>query len=250
MQNKRKKPKFVRRKPFEEVIDFDKWEPTTQLGRKVKSGEITSISEILLSNKKIMEPLIVDKLVGDLTMDFINVGQSKGKFGGGKRKISKQTQRITKEGGRMSFSLMGVCGNRTGFVGLGFGKAIETVSARDKAVRNTKLNLISIRRGAGSWDSFGAGPHTIPFAVTGKCGSCKVTFRPAPKGTGLVVEKELKKMLDLAGIEDIWSTVFGATQNKINLMKAGFDALKQLQKMRLTRFSKEGRCMMELDKNE
>jgi small subunit ribosomal protein S5 len=251
------KPKFEERRKrdeenrkSEQERRLEMWKPKTELGWKVKRDEIASISDILLNNYKIMEPEITEKLMPNLEIEFINIGQSKGKFGGGRRKIAKQTQRITKEGGRMSFSMCAVCGSREGVVGLGFGKASETVPAREKTLRKVKLNLISIRRGAGSWDSFGAGPHTIPFAVTGKCGSCKITFRPAPKGTGLVVESELKKMLELAGIKDIWSNVFGMTKNKINLMKAGFDALKNLSKMKLTEHSKKDRCIKEADKNE
>ena len=250
MEQKNKKRDFKKFEREKEEIDFTKWEPKTALGKKVKNDEVSSISEILLSNGRILEQEITDKLIPDLEVEFINVGQSKGKFGGGRRKISRQTQKITKEGSIMSFSMCAVCGNKNGVVGLGFGKARETVPAREKTLRNTKINLIAIRRGAGSWDSFGAGAHTIPFAVTGKCGSCKVTLMPAPKGSGLVVEGELKKMLKLAGIKDVWSKVFGKTRNKINLMKAGFDALKQFQKIKVNENSKKGRCLMEADQNE
>ena len=48
-------------------------------------------------------------------------------------------------------------------------------------------------------------PHTVPYKVKGKCGSVRVTLIPAPRGTGLVIGNEGKKILRLAGIEDIYS---------------------------------------------
>ena len=55
-----------------------------------------------------------------------------------------------------------------------------------------------IRRGCGDWGCFCGTAHSIPFAVEGKCSSVVVKLLPAPKGTGLVVESELKKMLSIS----------------------------------------------------
>ena len=68
---------------------------------------------------------------------------------------------------------------------------------------------------------------SIPFAVTGKCGSTEITLLPAPKGKGLVIEKECAKILELAGIKDIWSRTRGQTKTKLNLIHALIDALKK-----------------------
>lgn len=150
----------------------------------------------------------------------------------------------------MSFAMIVVSGNREGVVGLGIGKARETVPSREKAVRNAKQNLILIRRGNGSWGSYGAGHTSIPFTVEGKCGSSVIRLIPAPVGTGLVVEKEVKKMLELAGIKDVWSKTFGNTKNKYNLMQAAFNALKQLQKVRLNPLAEGAATIKEGTKDE
>lgn len=233
----------------EEIQKFT-WDAKTQLGADVLAGKYSTLAEVVQSGRRIMEPEIIDYLEPNFAVDFINVGQAKGKFGGGKRRIAKPTQKKTREGNKMSFQMITVTGDRNGIVGLGFGKARETVPAREKAVRSGKMNLIQIRRGSGSWGSFGAGSTSIPFAVEGKCGSSRVRFIPAPVGTGLVVEQELRKMLELAGIKDIWSQTFGQTKNKGNLMKAGFEALKQLQKMKLTPQVIEGRGLKDGGKDE
>src|SRR3989344_6082291 len=180
--------------------EFDKesWQPKTELGRKVKNGEITNIDDILDKGLKILEPEIVDCLIPNLESDLIMVGQSKGKFGGGKRSIWRQTQKKTAEGNKPSFSSLVVIGNRNGYVGMGIGKARETVPAREKALRKAKLNVIKVRRGCGSWECGCATPHTIPLKIEARCGSVRIKLLPAPKGANLSAEKEVCKLLSLA----------------------------------------------------
>ncbi len=213
--------------------EFDKegWTPKTELGRKIKSGEIRDIDEILSKGLKILEPEIVDILLPGLETELVSVGQSKGKFGGGKRSTWRQTQKKTQEGNKPKFSATAVIGNKDGIVGLGFGKSKETVPAREKSVRNAKLNLIKIKRGCGSWEGDPKGKNSIPFAVTGKCGSVKIKIMPAPKGASLVIEKECAKILRLAGIQDIYSRTSRNTKTKLNLVRACFNALKKLSEV-------------------
>lgn len=208
--------------------DIDRWNPKTELGRKVKSREIKTMDAVLESGKPILEPEIVDMLLKDTESDLLMIGQSKGKFGGGSRRVFRQTQKKTKEGNKPKFSTYAVIGNKDGYLGLGFGKAKETVPAREKATRKAKLNLIRVSRGCGSWQCGCKTPHSIPFAVTGKCSSVTVELRPAPKGTGLKAEKEVAKVLKLAGIQDIWTKVRGQSRNKINVVVALEKALLKL----------------------
>ena len=208
------------------------WIPKTEYGRKVKSGEIKKIDEILDVGGRILEPQIVDALLPELEYELITIGQSKGKFGGGKRSIWKQTQKKTKEGNKPKFATIAVVGNKKGYVGIGYGKAKETVPAREKAIRKAKLNLMKVNFGCGSWDRAFGETQSIPIKVSGKCSSVIVELIPAPKGTGLVVHKELAKILNLAGIEDIYSRTFGKTKTQMNLVKACMAALKQLSKFK------------------
>lgn len=214
-------------------FDSSSWIPKTLLGKQVKTGEIKNIDEILDKGIKILEPEIVDALVSDLQTDLISVGQSKGKFGGGKRNIWRQTQKKTKEGNKPKFTSVVIAGNKNGYLGIGSGKAKETVPAREKAMRRAKLNLIKIRRGCGAWECTCGEPHSIPFKVEGKCGSVKMILYPAPKGTDLCIENECKKLLQMIGIKDIYSKTFGQTKVKLNLVKACLNALKQLTKIKM-----------------
>lgn len=208
----------------EEVIEA--WDPKTKLGEEVKSGKIKNIDEILDNKRKILEAEIVDSLI-NIKSDLLSIGQSKGKFGGGKRRAWRQTQRKTKEGNVPTFSAMAVIGDEKGHVGIGSGKAMETLPARDKAIRKAKLSIIKVRRGCASFDCDCSELHTVPFKVTGKAGSVRVTLIPAPQGTGLVVGNELKKILKMAGIKDVYSRTSGRIRTTFNLIKACMDALKK-----------------------
>jgi len=202
------------------------WIPKTKLGKEVKAGKIKNIDEILDSEKKILEPEIVDVLI-DVKSDLISMGQSKGKFGGGKRRAWRQTQRKTKEGNVPTFSAFAVVGDENGHIGIGVGRSRETLPARDKAIRKAKLNIIKIIRGDGSFDSVGGGTTSIPFKIKGKAGSVRVELIPAAPGTGLVAADQLKKVLKLAGIKDIYTKTSGRLRTSFNLIKACIDALKK-----------------------
>lgn len=227
---KERKKSEYKRQNNSSIKQFNKeeWKPKTEIGKKVKSGEITKIDQVLESGTKLLESEIVDVLLPNIETELLLVGQAKGKFGGGQRRVFKQTQKKTREGNKPSFSTCAVIGNKNGFVGIGFGKSKETVPAREKAFRNAKLNIIKINRGCGSWQCGCKEPHTIPFKVEGKCSSVKITLIPAPKGTGLKVEKECQKILTLAGVKDVWSQTFGKTKTKNNLITACNKALKKL----------------------
>ena len=214
-------------------FDREAWKPKTEIGRRVKNGEITNIDEILDKGLAILEPQIVDMLLPGLQVDLLEVGQSKGKFGGGKRSIWRQTQKKSKEGNKPSFATVAVCGDGNGYVGIGFGKAKETVPAREKATRMAKINLIKIKRGCGSWECGCGKAHSIPFTVDGKCSSALFKLMPAPKCTKLCTEREAQKILRFAGIKDVYGKARGQTRTKLNVMYACFDALKQLTKVKV-----------------
>jgi len=223
-------PKGIKK---EKEFNMDSWKPKTELGRKIKSKEIIDISEVFDGGYKILESEIIDILIPNLESELIAIGQSKGKFGGGKRSIWRQTQKKTKEGNKMKFSTLIIVGNKDGYVGIGIGKSKETMPAREKALKKAKINVIRIKRGCGSWESGGKNDYSIPFEISGKSGAAQIKLIPAPKGTGLCIEDECKKMLRIAGIKDIYSKSKN-TKTKLNLIKACFDALKKLSDMKVS----------------
>jgi len=227
------KDKETKKSPREFTFDKEAWNPKTGIGKRIKSGEITKIDEILDNGLKILEPEIVDALLPNLKTELLLIGQSKGKFGGGQRRVFRQTQKKTREGNKPNFAAYAVVGDNNGYVGIGYGKSRETVPAREKAIRNAKLNIIKIKRGCGSWQCSCGEPHSIPFKIQSKCGSSIIKIMPAPKGKGLCIEKECQKILGMAGIKDVWSKTKGQSRVKTNLAVACFDALKQLSSTRV-----------------
>lgn len=206
----------------QQAKSLEDWKPKTKLGKLVKEKKITNLDEAL--KQKVLEPEIIDTLVS-MNSEILNIGQAKGKFGGGKRRAWRQTQRKTAEGNVPTFSCMVVAGNGDGYIGIGYGRAKETLPARAKALRLAKLSILKIKRGCGSFDCICGEQHTVPFIVEGKCGSCAVKLIPAPQGTGLVIGDECKKILRVAGIKDVYSKTSGSKRTTINLAMACMNAL-------------------------
>lgn len=187
------------------------WEPKTQLGKMVRNGEIKNIADIFKLNLPIMEPEIVDVLLADTKEEVLDINI---------------VQRMHKSGRRVRFRATVAFGNENGYVGLGMAVSKEVGPAIRKAIRNAKLNLVQIRRGCGSWECGCATHHSVPFAVTGQSGSVRITLLPAPRGVGMVINENAKKILKLAGITDVWSKTGGKTKTTINSAQATFEALR------------------------
>lgn len=202
----------------------------TELGKRVLAGEFKSIDEILDAGLKIREAEIVDYLLPDLQVEFLHIGQMKGKMGGGKRTIRRNVQQVTAEGKKQHFALMAVVGDGKGHIGIGYGRGPDVVIAREKAIKNAKKSIIRIPFGCGSRECACGGTHSIPFKVTGKNSSVRVTLIPAPKGIGLCASDDAKIIFRLAGIKDIWVASFGNTDTRVSFGYAIFDALKKLTK--------------------
>ena len=209
------------------------WTPRTSLGKAVLKGEITDINKILEEGLKIKEPEIVDLLVPNLKSELILIGGRPGKGGGIQRTPIRITAKMHESGRRYTCTAFAVVGNEDGLVGIGKGKGRESRHAIEKAIRNAKLNLIKVPRGCGSWECGCGEPHSIPFKTKGKSGSVRVILMPAPKGVGLVADDESKKILRLAGIKDVWVKTFGNTGMRINLARAVYDALRNLNRYKL-----------------
>ena len=201
------------------IMNLRNWAPKTRLGNAVMAGKIVTYEQALASRLPIREVEVVDALIPNLEDEIIKVNM---------------VQRMTDSGRRVRFNVMACVGNRDGYVGLGMAKAKEVSQAIRKAITAAKLNLITVKRGNGSWES-SAGPGTsVPFKINGRSASTRVTLMPAAKGKGLVIGETGKKVLDLAGITDVLSRTKGQTRTTINYAAATFNALKNLNTTRIS----------------
>jgi len=207
-----------------EKTGLELWTPRTEIGKAVKEGRITSISEILRSGKVIKEPEIVDALVPGLKEEILNVSL---------------VQRMHKSGRRVKYKVAVAVGNMDGIVGVGHASARQITSSIRKAVENAKLNIVEVGRGCGSWECGCGRPHSVPFTVVGKSGSVEITIKPAPRGLGCAAAEVPKTVLRLAGIKDAWAFTRGETRTTLNFAMATINALKLTTKFSIPERLKE-----------
>ncbi len=132
-------------------------------------------------------------------------------------------QKQTRAGQRTRFKAFVVVGDHNGHVGLGVKCAKEVATAIRGAIICAKLNVVPVRRGY--WGNKLGKPHTVPTKITGKGGSVSLRLVPAPKGAGIVAASTPKKVLQLAGIVDVYTASQGHTKTMGNFIKATFAAL-------------------------
>ena len=124
---------------------------------------------------------------------------------------------VVKGGRRFSFAALVVVGDRKGSVGMGYGKANEVPPAVEKAIKDARKNILPINLLGTS----------IPHQVSGRYEATKVVLVPASEGTGVIAGAAARAVLELAGVHDVLTKVFGSTSAK-NVVKATISALASL----------------------
>lgn len=186
----------------------EKWVPVTKLGRLVKEGKIKSVEQIFLHSLAVKEHQIMEALLPVLKDEVMKI---------------MPVQKQTRAGQRTRFKAFVVVGDGNGHVGLGVKCSKEVATAIRGGIILAKLSVIPVRRGY--WGNKIGKPHTVPCKVTGKCGSVTVRMVPAPRGAGIVAARVPKKVLQFAGIEDVFTSSRGSTKTLGNFVKATFDCL-------------------------
>jgi small subunit ribosomal protein S5 len=127
--------------------------------------------------------------------------------------------KVVKGGKNMSFAALVVVGDAaSGVVGYGSGKAKEVPMAIRKGIESAKKNLVKVNLTQTS----------IAHLVLGRYGSGKVLLKPAPEGTGVIAGGAVRAVMTSAGVQNVLTKSIGTT-NPHNVIKATFDALKQLK---------------------
>ncbi len=127
--------------------------------------------------------------------------------------------KVVKGGKNLSFAALVVVGDPSAaVVGYGSGKAKEVPQAIRKGIEAAKKNLMKVNLTQTS----------IAHLVLGRYGSGKVLLKPAPEGTGVIAGGAVRAVMTSAGVQNVLTKSIGTT-NPHNVIKATFDALKQLK---------------------
>lgn len=127
--------------------------------------------------------------------------------------------KTVKGGRKLRFSSLVVAGDKKGHVGMGTGKAKEVPDGIKKAADRARKTQITVPMVKG---------NTIPHSIVGRHGACRVFLRPAPEGTGIVAGGPVRAVLELAGIRNIYSKVYGS-RTSINMVRATVNAIESLK---------------------
>ncbi len=193
-------------------VEEEVWIPKTNLGKKVVSGEIDSMAEILSKGLRIQESGVVKKLLPDLKTEVIDVGI---------------IQKMTPNGQSTRFKALVAAGNENGWLGIGMGKSKQMRIAIEKANNAAYLNVSPVKLGCGSWECRCDQKHSVPFKVKGKGGRVTIEILPGPRGLGLVAGGKIRDLLQLAGLKDAWTTAKGSTATMNSTSKALLNCLRQ-----------------------
>jgi small subunit ribosomal protein S5 len=126
--------------------------------------------------------------------------------------------KVVKGGRRFSFAALVVVGDRAGTVGTGYGKANEVPLAVEKGIKDAKKSLHKIALLG----------RTIPYQVRGKYGATRIILLPASPGTGVIAGSSARAVLELSGVQDVLTKVYGSTSAK-NVVKATLSGLLKLR---------------------
>ena len=126
--------------------------------------------------------------------------------------------KVTKGGKTLRYDALMVVGDKNGKVGIGLAKALDVTQAIEKATLVAKKNMINVRIDG----------TTIPHDIIGKFGTTKVIMMAAKEGKGIIAGGVVRDVVELAGIKDITTKLYGSN-NPVNCVKAAFEGLKALR---------------------
>jgi small subunit ribosomal protein S5 len=126
--------------------------------------------------------------------------------------------RVTKvvKGGRiLGFAALTVVGDGDGRVGMGKGKSKEVPAAVQKAMEESRRNMMKVTLKNG----------TIHHNVSGQHGAARVIMSPAPRGTGIIAGGPMRAVFEVMGVTDIVCKSLGSS-NPYNIVRATLDGLR------------------------
>lgn len=130
----------------------------------------------------------------------------------------RRVTRVVSGGRRFSLSIAVIIGDRNGRVGLGTAKALDTQVAIEKASKDAKKHLMTIKLDKNK---------KIMMPSEAKYNASEVKLMPND-GKGLIAGSSARTVLTLAGIQNITAKYNSGSKNKLNNARAVMKALEKL----------------------
>jgi small subunit ribosomal protein S5 len=130
----------------------------------------------------------------------------------------RRVTRVVSGGRRFSLSVAVVAGDRNGRIGLGTGKAQDTQLAIEKALKQAKRKMMTLRLTKNK---------ALPHDISAKFKSSEVIIMPN-KGKGLIAGSSARVIFALAGVKDVTAKFNSGSKNKLNNARATMKALLEV----------------------
>lgn len=139
--------------------------------------------------------------------------------------------RVVAGGKRMRFRVCIVIGDGKGRVGYGIEKGADVSGAVGKASSAARKHLVAIPLDG----------STIPHEVRVKFGAAQIILKPAPAGSGVIAGGAVRNVMELGGVKDVVAKIIGS-RNKLNNIKATFNAIRELRPPRKPAQAADGKA--------
>ncbi len=136
--------------------------------------------------------------------------------------------RVEMGGKHVRFDALVVIGDGKGHYGFALCKSGEVPDAIKKSLAAAKKELFTLHIAKG---------NTLSHEVMGTFADTKVFLKPAPAGTGIIAGGAVRAILELAGIKNVYSKVYGSRTpiNVIRATHAGLQSMKEYEKVMILR---------------
>ena len=120
----------------------------------------------------------------------------------------KRVAKVTAGAKRLRFTAVVVVGDKAGKVGLALAHGADAPEAIRKATQKATKKMIAV--------DIDPKRKTIPHRIEGKYKAARVLIKPARIGTGVVAGGAVRKVLEMAGYENIVAKRLGTANPIVN----------------------------------